>query len=61
LRELSSFLSRLPDEQRSALVLRAMEGLSNREIAEILGCSEGAVEQRLVRARAALRDTEQAR
>jgi RNA polymerase sigma-70 factor (ECF subfamily) len=58
LRELSGWLSGLPAEQRSALVLRA---LGNREIAEILGCSEGAVEQRLVRARAALREKEVAR
>jgi RNA polymerase sigma-70 factor (ECF subfamily) len=61
LRELSGWLSGLPAEQRSALVLRALEGLGNREIAEILGCSEGAVEQRLVRARAALREKEVAR
>lgn len=56
LRELSDWLSALPSDQRSALVLQAMEGLSNREISEILECSEGAVEQRLVRARATLRE-----
>ncbi len=55
LRELEGLLDELPDEQRSALVLQAMEGFTNREIGEILGCSEGAVEQRLVRARAALK------
>ena len=38
------------------LVLKAVEGLSSAEIADILQCSEGAVEQRLVRARATLRD-----
>jgi RNA polymerase sigma-70 factor (ECF subfamily) len=48
-------LATLPDEQRSALVLQAMEGFTNREIGEIVGCSEGAVEQRLVRARAELK------
>lgn len=58
LRELGDLLAELPEEQRSALVLQALEGFSNREIAEILECSEGAVEQRLVRARAALRKKE---
>jgi RNA polymerase sigma-70 factor, ECF subfamily len=60
LRELSEWLGTLPDEQSSALVLQALEGFTNREIAEILECSEGAVEQRLVRARAALRKKEPA-
>jgi RNA polymerase sigma-70 factor (ECF subfamily) len=60
LRELSQWLGALPQEQSSALVLQAMEGFTNREIAEILECSEGAVEQRLVRARAALRKKEPA-
>jgi RNA polymerase sigma-70 factor (ECF subfamily) len=55
LRELEALLDDLPDEQRTTLVLQAMEGFTNREIGEILGCSEGAVEQRLVRARAALK------
>ncbi len=55
LRELDSWLAELPHEQRAALVLSAMEGQSNAEIARILGTSEGAIEQRLVRARATLR------
>lgn len=58
LRELSGWLADLPEEQSSTLVLQALEGFTNREIAEILECSEGAVEQRLVRARAALRKKE---
>lgn len=58
LRELEDWLADLPAEQRSALVLQAMEGFSNREISDVLECSEGAVEQRLVRARAALREKE---
>ena len=56
LREIASWLGDLPEEQQSVLVLKAVEGLSSAEIAEILQCSEGAVEQRLVRARATLRD-----
>ena len=48
-------LATLPDRQRRALLLRAAAGLSNTEIAATLGISAGAVEQLLVRARAALR------
>ncbi|HYQ45105.1 MAG TPA: RNA polymerase sigma factor [Polyangiaceae bacterium] len=55
LSELDDWLEALPPEQRAALVLQSMEGLNNAEIAQIMGVSEGAVEQRLVRARAALR------
>lgn len=55
LRELAGWLGALPEEQQVVLVLKALEDLSSGEIAEILGCTEGAVEQRLVRARAALR------
>jgi RNA polymerase sigma-70 factor, ECF subfamily len=56
LRELSEWLSALPPEQRVALVLSTVEGHSNAEIASMLECSEGAVEQRLVRARTLLRE-----
>jgi RNA polymerase sigma-70 factor, ECF subfamily len=55
LAELSDWMSDLPPDQRAALVLKAVEGMTSPEIAEVLQCSEGAVEQRLVRARAALR------
>jgi RNA polymerase sigma-70 factor (ECF subfamily) len=53
--ELAEFMQDLPPEQRAALVLKSVEDKTTAEIAEILECSEGAVEQRLVRARAALR------
>jgi RNA polymerase sigma-70 factor (ECF subfamily) len=53
--ELEEWLADLPPEQRAAVVLKSIEGKTTREVAEILGCSEGAVEQRLVRARATLR------
>lgn len=56
LRELASWLEELPADQRAALVLKELEGLSGQEIAEVMGCTEGAVEQRLFRARAALRE-----
>jgi RNA polymerase sigma-70 factor (ECF subfamily) len=55
LAELADLLEALPEDQRVAIVLKSVEGLSTPEIARILDCSEGAVEQRLVRARATLR------
>lgn len=59
LAELDEYLRGLPPEQRVAITLSVLEGLSNAEIAEVMSCSEGAVEQRLVRARATLRGKEQ--
>lgn len=55
LAELRGVLESLPEDQRAALVLRELHGLSGREAAEVLERSEGAVEQLLVRARATLR------
>jgi RNA polymerase sigma-70 factor (ECF subfamily) len=60
LRELDAMMEDLAPQDRAALVLVAVEGLSAKAAAEALGCTEGAIEQRLVRARAALR-TKQAR
>ncbi len=48
----SRAVSRLPDDQRSALVLRDYEGLSYAEVAEVLGIGVGAVKSRIHRARA---------
>jgi RNA polymerase sigma-70 factor, ECF subfamily len=53
-RELERLLERLTAEQRIAWVLKEVEGYSGAEIASLTGVSEGAVEQRLVRARTAL-------
>jgi RNA polymerase sigma-70 factor (ECF subfamily) len=50
-----SALERLPVDQRAAIVLREIEGLSYDEIAQALGVGVGAVKARLARARAALR------
>jgi RNA polymerase sigma-70 factor (ECF subfamily) len=55
LRELSAWIDELPPDQRTALVLKEIEGLPTGEVASIMGSSVGAVEQRLVRARATLR------
>jgi RNA polymerase sigma-70 factor (ECF subfamily) len=43
-------IARLPAGQRAVLVLARFEGLSYRQIAEVLGITEGAVESRLFRA-----------
>lgn len=45
----------LPPEQREAFILGKYEGRSYREIAEILGCSEGAVKVRIHRGVKSLR------
>jgi RNA polymerase sigma-70 factor (ECF subfamily) len=50
-------LASLPAEQRAVLVLRAVEELSYKEIAEALGLSIGTVMSRLFRARERLADT----
>jgi RNA polymerase sigma-70 factor, ECF subfamily len=53
-RLMASVLS-LPPEQRAVVVLKELEGHTSGEIGAMLGCTEGAVEQRLLRARASLR------
>ncbi len=57
--ELNDWMNELVPEQRATLVLSVFEGMSNSEISQAMGCSEGAVEQRLVRARVALRQRSQ--
>lgn len=53
--ELWQQVGRLPEEQRVVVNLFYVEGLSSQEIADALGCSNGAVRSRLYRAREALR------
>ena len=50
-----SALQTLPLRQRAALVLRYYEDLSERETAEVLGCSVGAAKQLVTRGLTALR------
>jgi RNA polymerase sigma-70 factor (ECF subfamily) len=54
-RMLDHALGTLPPEQRAVFVLRAVEGLSYREIADALDISMGTVMSRLSRAREKLR------
>jgi RNA polymerase sigma factor (sigma-70 family) len=52
--ELLAALSKIPPQQRQAIVLREFEGRSYAEIAEILGVTTGALETLLFRARRSL-------
>jgi RNA polymerase sigma-70 factor, ECF subfamily len=52
---LQTALDRLPFDQRTAIVLREVDGLSYEEIAFSLGVAIGTVKSRLTRARQALR------
>lgn len=54
--ELREALELLPVDQRTALVLRELQGLTGKQTAEVMDRSEGSVEQLLVRARATLRE-----
>ena len=47
----SSSLQQLPEDLRTALTLREIEGLSYEEIAEIMNCPIGTVRSRIFRAR----------
>jgi RNA polymerase sigma-70 factor (ECF subfamily) len=50
-----SALAALPEDARAVVVLRDIEGLSTREVAELLGVTENVVKVRLHRAHARLR------
>jgi len=60
-RALEIELRRLPDDQRLAVVLRDVEGLSYEEIAASMGSSTGTVKSRISRGRARLREALRAR
>jgi len=49
-------IARLPEEQRSILLLVCVEGLSYKEVAAVLDLPMGTVTSRLARARMALKD-----
>lgn len=54
-RAVEQVLATLPDKQRALIVLRDVEGLSSKEIADILGCNHATVRWRLHRARVRFR------
>ena len=54
--ELLAALSKIPPQQRQAIVLREFEGRTYKEIAEILGVTTSALETLLFRARRSLTD-----
>ncbi len=54
-RELRTAVATLPESQQQAIVLKFSQGLRNKEIGEVMGCSEGAVKQLLHRAMESLR------
>ena len=49
-----SAIRRLPEDLRTALMLREFEGLSYEQIAEVMGCPVGTVRSRIFRAREAV-------
>jgi len=53
---IQSAVDKLPGRQRTIFILRHYEGLSLKEIAEIMNCTEGTVKTHLFRATGKLRD-----
>ncbi len=49
-------IEQLPADQRTAIILREIQGLSYKEIAETMGCAEGTVMSRLFYARKKLQE-----
>ena len=56
LQQVREFIATLPEQERSAITLFAAEGLSQAEVAKVLGTSEGAVKQAILSARRKLRE-----
>jgi RNA polymerase sigma-70 factor (ECF subfamily) len=55
LRDLERAMSKLPEEQRSVILLVGLEGMRYEEVADVLGVPVGTVRSRLSRGREALR------
>jgi hypothetical protein len=55
LRDLERAIRKLPEEQRSVILLVGLEGMRYEEVAEVLGVPVGTVRSRLSRGRDALR------
>lgn len=56
LQQVREFIDTLPEQERSAITLFAAEGLTQQEVAEVLGTSAGAVKQAVLSARSKLRE-----
>ena len=56
-RTVEAFMSELPEELRTAIVLRELDGLSYEEIASAVDCPVGTVRSRIFRAREAIDKT----
>jgi len=56
-RQVYAAMDKLPDKQKAALMLVAAEGLSHKEAADVLGCSETTVSWRIHQARKRLKKT----
>ena len=54
--KLAQAINELTPEHKAVIVLRTLEGMSYKDIGEILGCSEGTVMSRLHYARKKLQD-----
>jgi RNA polymerase sigma-70 factor (ECF subfamily) len=52
---LAAAIDKLPDRQRSAILLTYTEGMSNAQVADVLGTSVSAVETLLIRGKQNLR------
>ena len=55
-RRITKILQQVPENQRIALVLSRLEGLSYKEVADILGCTEKAVKSLVFRATQSLKN-----
>jgi len=53
-RVVQDVIKQLPDDLRTAVTLRELEGLSYEDIADIMGCPVGTVRSRIFRAREAI-------
>ncbi len=56
-RQIDRAIALLPDDMRSAIVLRDIQGFSYEEIAEILNANVGTIKSRISRGREKLRET----
>ncbi len=53
---IQEILDRIPDNQRTAILLSRLEGMSYQEVADVIGCTENAVKSLVFRATQNLKD-----